>query len=91
MVDADPRHTPELGAEDARQARWGRPVFVVLIVSTVLAAAALLAVWAWRSGDLARAEPRPPTPSAGQFNAPDTNRGPTSTASSATAPSPPRE
>ena len=91
MVDANHEHAPELSAQDARQARWGRPVFVMLIVSTLLAALALLAAWAWRSGDLARVQPHPPAPSTGQFNAPDTNRGPTNPATPATAPSPPPE
>ena len=91
MVDTDHEHAPELSAQDARQARWGRPVFIVLIVSTLLACAALLAAWAWRSGDLARVEPRPSAPTAGQFSAPDTNRGPTQSARPATRPSPPPE
>ena len=91
MTEAHPDHAPELSAQSARQARWGQPVFVVLIVSTLLAALAVLAAWAWRSGDLARVQPQPVAASAGQFNAPDTNRGPTHPATPATAPSPPPE
>ena len=91
MVDANHEHAPELSAQDARQARWGQPVFVVLIISTLLAAVALLSAWAWRSSDLARVQPRAATPAVGQYNAPDTNRGPTQTATPATKPTPPPE
>jgi hypothetical protein len=49
-------HGPALNATRARQGRWGRHVFWVLIISTVLAAAALFGAWGMRSGDLARVE-----------------------------------
>jgi ferric-dicitrate binding protein FerR (iron transport regulator) len=49
---------PRLPATGARQGRWGRHVLWVLIVSVVLSAAALVAVWLWLSGDLARTEHR---------------------------------
>jgi len=49
-------HGPVLNATRARQGRWGRHVFWVLIISTVLAAAALFGAWGMRSGDLARVE-----------------------------------
>ncbi|MGR4866869.1 hypothetical protein [Caulobacter sp. LARHSG274] len=49
-------HGPILNATRARQGRWGRHVFWVLIISTVLAAAALFGAWGMRSGDLARVE-----------------------------------
>ena len=91
MVDANHEHAPELSAQDARQARWGQPVFIMLIVSTLLACAALLAAWAWRSGDLTRVQPHAATPAVGQYNAPDTNRGPTQAVAPATRPSPPPE
>lgn len=47
-----------LPATPARQGRWGRPVFAVLLVSTILAAIALLAAWAWRANDLAAVQPK---------------------------------
>jgi len=48
---------PVLGATRARSGRLGRPVFWVLLFSTLLAALALFAAWTWRSGDLAAVEP----------------------------------
>jgi hypothetical protein len=33
---------PQLTAQEARQARWGKPVLWILIISTTLAAIALL-------------------------------------------------
>ncbi|MDP3174643.1 MAG: hypothetical protein Q8M88_09445 [Phenylobacterium sp.] len=48
---------PVLGATRARQGRFGRHVFWVLLISTVLAALALFGAWTWRSGDLANTEP----------------------------------
>ena len=49
-------HGPILNATRARQGRWGKHVFWVLIVSTVLAAIALFGAWSMRSGDLAGVE-----------------------------------
>jgi hypothetical protein len=49
-------HGPAVNATRARQGRWGKHVFWVLIISTVLAAAALFGAWGLRSGDLARIE-----------------------------------
>ncbi|EJL37400.1 hypothetical protein PMI01_00686 [Caulobacter sp. AP07] len=49
-------HGPVLNATRARQGRWGKHVFWVLIVSTVLAAIALFGAWSMRSGDLASVE-----------------------------------
>jgi len=91
MVDTDHEHAPELSAQDARQGRWGQPVFIILVVSTLLACVALLAAWAWRSGDLTRVQPHPATPAVGEFSAPDTNRGPTQPATPTTRPSTPPE
>jgi len=51
------QHGPQLNATRARQGLWGRPVFWVLVVSTVLAAAALFGAWGMRSGDIAAVEP----------------------------------
>ncbi|MCC7266122.1 MAG: hypothetical protein IT546_02145 [Caulobacteraceae bacterium] len=47
----------DLGATRARQGRYGRHVFWVLVISTLLAAIALFASWGWRSNDLAAVEP----------------------------------
>jgi len=47
---------PRLNATRARQGRWGRHVFWVLIVSTVLAALALFGAWTYRANDLAAVE-----------------------------------
>ncbi|HYD45357.1 MAG TPA: hypothetical protein VEA79_08855 [Phenylobacterium sp.] len=58
---ATPTDTPEphvdVGATRARQGRYGRHVFWVLVVSTLLAAIALFASWGFRSDDLAAVEP----------------------------------
>lgn len=50
-------HHPELRATKARQGRFGRHMFWVLLISTVAAAIALLATWGLRSDDLAATEP----------------------------------
>lgn len=47
---------PVLNATRARQGRWGRHVFWVLVFSTLLAALGLFAAWTWKSGDLAASE-----------------------------------
>lgn len=49
-------HHPAVNATRARQGRWGRHVFWVLVISTVLAAAALFGAWGLRSGDISRVE-----------------------------------
>ena len=40
---------PHLTATRARQARWGRHVFWVLVFGTALAALGLLLAWVWRA------------------------------------------
>jgi len=45
---------PVLNATRARQGRFGRHVFWVLLISTALAAIALFGAWTWRAPDLAR-------------------------------------
>ena len=56
-MPADLEHPhPAVNATRARQGRWGKHVFWVLIISTVLAAAALFGAWGLRSGDLAGVE-----------------------------------
>lgn len=52
----DTDHTV-LKATPARQGRWGRPVFWVLVFGTLLAAMGLFAAWTWRAPDLAATEP----------------------------------
>ncbi|WP_297512448.1 hypothetical protein [uncultured Caulobacter sp.] len=47
---------PRVDATRARQGRWGRHVFWVLVVSTVLAALALFGAWTYRAKDLAAVE-----------------------------------
>ena len=42
------QHHPAVNATRARQGRWGKHVFWVLIISTVLAAAALFGAWGLR-------------------------------------------
>lgn len=53
---ASPTPGPRLNATRARQGRWGRHVFWVLVVSTVLAALALFGAWSYRANDLASIE-----------------------------------
>ena len=64
---------PAMGATRARQGRYGRHVFWVLLISTTLAALALFGAWSWRSGDLAATEPHNARQAtdAKSFNAPD--------------------
>lgn len=47
----------KINATRARQGRMGRPVVIVLIVSTLLAGFALFAAWGWRADDLASTAP----------------------------------
>jgi len=44
-----------LEATEARQGRWGRHVFWVLVISTALAAIALFSAWGFHSNDLSAA------------------------------------
>ena len=55
--EIDEEAPEELNATPARQGMRGVHVLWVLIISFMLAAAALFGSWAWRSGDLARVEP----------------------------------
>lgn len=48
---------PVLNETRARQGRFGKHVVWVLLISTVLAAAALFAAWGWKSDDMAAVEP----------------------------------
>jgi hypothetical protein len=47
---------PRVSATRARQGRWGKHIFWILIVSTVLASLALFGAWSYRADDLARVE-----------------------------------
>lgn len=62
------QHETHIEATDARQGRWGRHVFWVLVASTVLAVAALFGSWALRAGDLAQADLKS-TPTAAEAQA----------------------
>ena len=53
----DTDRPPNLNATRARQGRWGRHVFWVLVFGTLLAALGLFAAWTWRAPDLASTEP----------------------------------
>lgn len=55
-AQANPSRGPRVNATRARQGRWGKQVFWVLIVSTVLAAIALFGAWSFRANDLAAVE-----------------------------------
>jgi hypothetical protein len=41
-------HSAKLNATRARQGRWGKHVFWVLVFGTLLAAIGMLAAWGWR-------------------------------------------
>ena len=71
---ATPGNGPHLNATPARQGRYGRPVFLVLVVSTLLAALALAAAWFWKAPD---------------FHAANNGNGPAKSGQSYNAPTPP--
>jgi hypothetical protein len=65
---------PVLAATPARQGRLGRPIFWVLVISTVLAAIALFAAWGWRAPGLSQpgSQARVTAPSSAEaFHAPE--------------------
>lgn len=71
---SDDRPKPGLAATPARQGRYGRHVFWVLVISTLLAAVGLFAAWAWKAPDLTRAGSQQTTASKGAasaFHAPE--------------------
>jgi len=51
-----PDAAPDLSATKARQGRMGRDVFWVLVISVVLAAAALTLAWIYRAPQLSASE-----------------------------------
>lgn len=55
-TDVNQDHAPTLKATRARQGRWGKHIFWVLVVSIILAAVALFGAWGMRSGDIAAVE-----------------------------------
>jgi hypothetical protein len=55
--EMQPAAPEELDATPARQGMRGVHILWVLIISFILAAAALFGSWAFRSGDLSRVEP----------------------------------
>lgn len=59
---------PRVNATRARQGRWGKHIFWVLVVSTILAAIALFGAWSFRANDLAAVEVNngPATPAEAQ-------------------------
>jgi hypothetical protein len=50
----DDTHGPVLAATPARQGRYGRHMFWVLVIGTVLAAIGLALAWSWHAPSLAR-------------------------------------
>ncbi|HEY5009186.1 MAG TPA: hypothetical protein VII42_14380 [Caulobacteraceae bacterium] len=56
MAQPETSNAPDLSATDARQGRKGRDVFVVLVISVILAAVALIAAWIYRAPQLAASE-----------------------------------
>jgi hypothetical protein len=71
---SDDRPRPVLAATAARQGRYGRHVFWVLVISTLLAAIGLFAAWGWKAPDLTRASSQQTMVSkgaAGAFHAPE--------------------
>jgi hypothetical protein len=47
-------HGPVLSATPARQGRYGRHMFWVLVIGTLLAAIGLVLAWTWHAPSLAR-------------------------------------
>jgi hypothetical protein len=62
---------PVLSETRARQGGFGRHVFWVLLVSTLLAAIGLFAAWALKSDDLAAGKSKATPAEARTFNAPE--------------------
>lgn len=60
---ADPTGRVRATATRVRQGRWGRHMIWVLLVSVILAAAGMVGIWTWRSGDFKSAQHKSaPTP-----------------------------
>jgi hypothetical protein len=67
---------PRLNATRARQGRFGRHIFWILIVSTVLAALALFGAWSFRAGDLAAVQDNTGATTPAEAQAGDTTQRP---------------
>ncbi len=92
MADTLHQNAPHLTAEAARQARWGFPVLMILLVSTFSAAALMLLAWAFWSGGMQRLEAHisaDRAAAAPHGAVPDANAPPAGAAK--TAPRPPQE
>lgn len=72
-ISPDDTRQQSMDATHARQGRWGRHVFWVLVFGTLLAALGLFAAWTWRADDLAATEPThfEAQSQARQFDAPE--------------------
>ena len=57
MIDANESHSARLNETQARQARWGRPVFWVLVASVALSCAVLFLIWLFDAQALTSVEP----------------------------------
>ena len=62
--------TPALNATRARQGRFGRHVFWVLLISTILAALGMFFAWGFKADDLAATKHAATPAEAGTFAAP---------------------
>ena len=51
MSYRDTDDAPVVNATRARQGRWGRHIFWVLVFGTVLAALGMFAAWTWKASD----------------------------------------
>ena len=73
MASPETTGHPVISATPARQGRWGRHVFWVLLISTIAAAITLMAAWVWRADDLASVQAKNDGAVAPShaFNAPD--------------------
>lgn len=82
-MPADVHHPAEPGADGprvnatrARQGRFGRHIFWILVISTVLAALALFGAWSFRAGDLAAVEHNTGATTPAEARAGDTQQQP---------------
>lgn len=57
MADSPQDSETKMPATPARQGALGKPVLLVLIISTALAGIALISAWLFRADDLAEVEP----------------------------------
>jgi hypothetical protein len=56
MARSDPSPAQDLPATAVRQGRMGRDVFLVLVISVILAVVALTIAWVYRAPQLAKSE-----------------------------------